>query len=63
MDFPDLDDHEVLEEAEGVEFYKDGDSVLISSEAIRNGEDSARISYEGLVNAIAELEEQYRDEE
>lgn len=63
MDFPDLDDHEVLEEAEGVEFYKDGDSVLISSEAIRNGEDGARISYEGLVNAIAELEEQYRDEE
>lgn len=63
MDFPDLDDHEVLEEAEGVEFYKHGDSVLISSNAIRSGEDGVRISYEGLVNAIAELEEQYRDAE
>lgn len=62
MDLADIDDLELLEETEGVEFYKTGESVVISSDAIRDGADGAAISFDTLVNVIGELETTYRDD-
>jgi len=55
MDAPNSDDLELLDSAEGLEFYTAGDSVVLSCEATRGGADSARIAFDSLVNAVVEL--------
>lgn len=62
-EIPDTDDLELLDTTEGIEFYKDGESVVVSSKSIRAGEDGVRISYDSLVNAVVELRDQYREGE
>ncbi len=62
-EIPDTDDLELLDTTEGIEFYKDGENVVISSESIRAGEDGVRITYDSLVNAVVELRDQYREGE
>ncbi|MFC6769894.1 hypothetical protein [Natrinema soli] len=63
METPDPDDLELLDTTEGIEFYKDGENVVISSDTIRAGEDGVRITYDSLMNAVAELRDQYRESE
>lgn len=63
MDASDIDDLEFLEETEGIEFYKDDESVVLSSESLRNGADGVRITYDLLVNSAVELRDAYRDED
>ncbi|UHQ98243.1 hypothetical protein HYG81_19355 (plasmid) [Natrinema zhouii] len=62
-ELPDTDDLELLDTTEGIEFYKDGENVVVSSESIRAGEDGVRITYNSLVNAVVELRDQYREDE
>ncbi|WP_226043054.1 hypothetical protein [Natrinema sp. DC36] len=62
-DIPDTDDLELLDTTEGIEFYKDGENVVVSSESIRAGEDGVTITYNSLVNAVVELRDEYREAE
>ncbi|WP_226042731.1 hypothetical protein [Natrinema sp. DC36] len=62
-EIPDTDDLELLDTTEGIEFYKDGENVVVSSESIRAGEDGVQITYNSLVNAVVELRDQYRESE
>lgn len=57
----DPDDLELLDTTEGIEFYKDGENVVVSSKSIRAGEDGVRTSYDSLVNAVVELRDHYRE--